>query len=134
MPASIIKTLAVAALAFSSITLATPVDLSTHALEKRDAWTSSSTCPSGNGEVYTGPSGRQWTVNCGMDTISGATIASSTTNSFIDCINWCGANVASNGCARVTYTGDVGSSGTCYLKPGGSGLKASTGIKVATLK
>lgn len=67
MPSSIVKILAVAAMAFSSITLATPVDVSRD-LKKRGSWTSSSTCPSGDGEEYDGPNGGAWTIRCGMDT------------------------------------------------------------------
>lgn len=130
MPSSIVKSLAVAALAFTSITSANPVDVSTRELEKRGSWTSQSTCPSGDGEEYDGPSGGAWLIRCGMDTSATGVIQTVQASSFIDCIQQCGAEP--NVCGRVTYTSDVGSQGPCYFKSGSSGLVASSGRKVAT--
>jgi hypothetical protein len=130
MPLSIVKILAAAALAFCSITSATPVDLSTRDLEKRGSWNSQSTCPSGDGEEYDGPNGGAWIVRCGMDTVDTGFIQQIQTNNFIACIQACGAQPGV--CGRVTYTSDVNSPGPCYLKSGGSALTASAGRKVAT--
>lgn len=130
MPSSIIKTLAVAALAFTSITSANPVDMSPRDLEIRGGWTSSSTCPSGDGEEYDGPNGGAWRVRCGMDTSSTNFVQMVSASSFVDCINQCGANPSI--CSRVTYTSDVQGPGPCYFKNGNSALVASTGRKVAT--
>ena len=130
MHSSLIKTLAIAAFAFTSITSANPVDMSTRGLEARGSWTSSSTCPSGDGEEYDGPNGGAWIVRCGMDTSATGYNQMVQASSFIDCINQCGANPST--CGRVTYTSDVGSPGPCYFKSGASGLVASAGRKVAT--
>lgn len=132
MHSSLIKTLAIAAFALTSITSANPVDMSTRDLEARGSWTSSSTCPSGDGEEYDGPNGGAWIVRCGMDTSATGFLQQVQASSFIDCINQCGAQPGV--CGRVTYTSDVGSPGPCYLKSGGSALVASAGRKVATKK
>lgn len=139
MPASLIKMLALAALAFSATTSAAAIDLPARDLEKRTAWTSSSTCPSGNGDIYTGPAGNQFTVMCNRDSTSGnsltsgsvsGTAAAGGTTALESCMQWCGRT---SGCLRVTFTGNVQTSGNCWLKGGETPTIANSGVVVAQL-
>ncbi|KAK1059825.1 hypothetical protein LTR12_006873 [Friedmanniomyces endolithicus] len=126
MPSSIVKILALAALACSSASAAAIE------LDKRGGvWTTSSTCPSGNGETYTGPSGNSFLVACDSDTSYTGYNSIFQATSFINCMQHCGSTT---GCGRVVYIEDVNSPGACYLKAGGSQLVASAGHKVATLQ
>ena len=122
MHTNIINILGLAAVTFSSLASATPVDI-----EKR-AWTSSSNCPT-NGQqttqTYYGPS-YTWIVYCNTDSTAGTTIISGGKANVEDCIAWCG-NTAS--CNRVTFvSGNAQGSGTCYLKPGGAARVKKTGV------
>ena len=129
MPSSIAKILAVAVLAFASITCAAPADLPLRDLVKRGGWNSASTCPSGDGQEYDGPKGGAWTVRCGMDTMDTSNLQSTQASSFIDCIQQCGSYA---GCRRVAFTADVNGPGPCFLKNGNGGLVSTAGHKVAT--
>lgn len=121
------------AMAFSSVTMAMPVDPSTHSLVKRATWVfGKSKCPDNDGDQYNGPKGGAWRIDCGKDTVQGGYLDESPDGNvdFKTCIQLCG-NIPSK-CVRVSFVGPI-SGGSCYLK--GSKSSALTPVdnhKVAT--
>jgi hypothetical protein len=126
------------AVVLSSLATVTPVNLSTHSLAKRDAWTfPGSACPDDTGDIYTGPSGRRWKITCGQDTPD-STYSFGPVNSmsFESCIQQCGRYYP-QGCRRVGFQGGLGANdwANCYMKSSSSQALTATnnvGHKTAT--
>lgn len=79
------------------------------------ALTAASFCPTMDGKNYTDTNNQTYTINCSMDTTTGAFSQGSASESYISCMSLCDAAA---GCAAFTYVGATNGdgSGTCYLK------------------